>query len=228
MKPDRGSNWTNTSTSPVRSTLNALLLVEAEQLLCVELLPTAATHVRLREEAVKVRVQVALLVQSILMNKDLVGEGMSCKTFFVLAILRKENWVLSTSKVPELLKNVSEVVFGRKAMGQTWPHWKHSGPEWPCWERTWLTWCREYAFVLFSRFSNKARNLDETTIFERPFYFWLVNWLISRGLQKTKTHHCVLVVDRHAAYTAVKHLQEAIWRSRVKLSSCLTSINNDE
>ena len=40
---------------------------------------------------------------------DLVGEGMSCKTFFVLAILRKENWVLSTSKVPELLKNISEL-----------------------------------------------------------------------------------------------------------------------
>ena len=63
-KPDRGSNWTNTNTntSPVRSTLNTLLLVEAEQLLRVELLPTAATHVRLREEAVKVRVQVAMLV----------------------------------------------------------------------------------------------------------------------------------------------------------------------
>ena len=33
----------------------------------------------------------------------------------------------------------------------------------------------EYAFVLFSRFSNEARNLDETTIFERPFYFRLVD-----------------------------------------------------
>ena len=47
----------NTSTSPVRSTLNTLLLVEAEQLLRVELLPTAATHVRLWEEIVRVRVQ---------------------------------------------------------------------------------------------------------------------------------------------------------------------------
>ena len=65
--------------------------MEAEQLLRVELLPTAATNVRLRKEAVKVRVQVALLFQSIVMSKDLVGEGMSCKTFFVLAILRKEN-----------------------------------------------------------------------------------------------------------------------------------------
>ena len=80
-------------------------------------------------------------------SKDLVGEGMSCKTFFVLAILRKENWVLSTSKVPELL---SELVFGRQAMmGQTWPHWKHSGPEWPCWDRTWLTWCRICVCSLF-------------------------------------------------------------------------------
>ena len=80
-------------------------------------------------------------------SKDLVGEGMSCKTFFVLAILRKENWVLSTSKVPELL---SELVFGRKAMmGQTWPHSKHSGPEWPCWERTWLTWWRICCCSLF-------------------------------------------------------------------------------
>ena len=42
--------------------MKTLLLVEAEQLLRVELLPTAATHVRLREEAVKVRVQVAMLV----------------------------------------------------------------------------------------------------------------------------------------------------------------------
>ena len=71
--------------------MNTLLLVEAEQLLRVELLPTAATNVRLREEIVRVRVHVALLVQSIPMSKDLVGKGMSCKTFFVLAILRKEN-----------------------------------------------------------------------------------------------------------------------------------------
>ena len=94
--PSRGNTNTNTITSPVRSTMNTLLLVEAEQLLRVELLPTAATHVRLWEEIVRVRVQlqVALLVQCIPMSKDLVGEGMSCKTFFVLAILRKENWVL--------------------------------------------------------------------------------------------------------------------------------------
>ena len=72
--------------------MNTLLLVEADQLLRVELLPTAATHVRLREEAMKVFFEVALmLVQCIPKSKDLVGEGMSCKTFFVLAILRKEN-----------------------------------------------------------------------------------------------------------------------------------------
>ena len=183
MKPDRGSNWTNTNTntSPVRSTLNTLLLVEADQLLRVELLPTAATHVRLWEEDVKVCVQVALLVKSIPMRKDLVGEGMSCKTFFVFAILRKENWVLSTSKVPELLKNISELwkndkpdhienildPSDRAGSG-------HGSPD------------VEYAFVLFSRFSDEARNLDETTIFERPFYLWLVDWLIAKGVQRTK------------------------------------------
>ena len=52
----------NTNTSPVRSTLNTLLLVEAEQLLRVELLPTAATDVRLREEAMKVFFEVALML----------------------------------------------------------------------------------------------------------------------------------------------------------------------
>ena len=77
---------------------------------------------------------------------------------------------LVTSKVPELLKNISELwkndkpdhienildPSDRAGSG-------HGSPD------------VEYAFVLFSRFSDEARNLDETTIFERPFYLWLVD-----------------------------------------------------
>ena len=69
---------------------------------------------------------------------------------------------MSTSKVPELLKNISELWKNDKPdhienildpsdrVGSG-----HGSPD------------EEYAFVRFSRFSNEARNLDDTTTFAR-------------------------------------------------------------
>ena len=208
VKPDRGSNWTNTNTSPVRSTLNTLPLVEIQIQIQLRHLwgrqwthsfswkPSSSSVLNFFPQPRHTFVCERKSWEFVSRLRCWFNVFQWAKTLWVRACRARPSsfsqfWERKTEsckpqKCRSFFKTFQNLYLEEKLWWDKPDHIEniqdrsdrvgsgHGSPD------------VEYAFVLFSRFSNEARNLDDTPIFDRPFYFWLVDWLIARGVQRTK------------------------------------------